>query len=123
MAHKITLSSVVVLGAVFIGVGVVGATPSTPAAQVPATTPVAPAGSTTTIVVVTGQAATDTPETKGGNDMNRVICRTRPVLGSRLSKQRECRTAAQWELLRRQASSGADGATRSMTKGMVRPGS
>jgi hypothetical protein len=121
MAHKINLTGIVVLGAVLIGVSSVAATPTTPPTQgSPAAQPPTSTSNSTT-VVVTAQPA-DTPTTSGQPNMNRVICRTRPVLGSRLNKLRECRTAAEWEGLRRQASSGADGATRAMSKAMVKAG-
>lgn len=110
------------MGFVAAAVGSVAATPSAPPTQVSAGTPATAAQPSTTPIVITAQSQADTPQVKGSRDMNRVICRTRPVLGSRLNKQRECRTAADWERLRTQATNGADKATRGMSGGMVTPG-
>ena len=133
MAQKILLTSLAILSVSFVSRSPLAASPSAPPAQVvsastpTATTPIAvipgPISPNAATIVVTAQSTADTPEVKGQTDMNRVVCRTRPVLGSRLSKQRECRTVAEWEQIRRQAASSANGATRAMTGGMVRPGS
>jgi hypothetical protein len=37
---------------------------------------------------------------KGADDPNREICKSRPVVGSRLQRVRECHSAAQWEELK-----------------------
>ena len=60
-------------------------------------------------------AAPATPRDK--DDPNRQICKSKPVVGSRLKRIRECHTAAEWEDLKlaeqiglgRQQFNGADG--------------
>jgi hypothetical protein len=37
------------------------------------------------------------PKGKAGFDPDRQICKTRPVIGSRVKRVRECATAQQWE--------------------------
>lgn len=41
-----------------------------------------------------------------GYDPERQICKSRPVLGSRVKRVRECATAAQWEEMRLQERTG-----------------
>ena len=41
-----------------------------------------------------------------GYDPNREICKSRPVVGSRLQRVRECHTAQQWEEMRQQERQG-----------------
>lgn len=123
MARENSIVGLALLSAMMVSAGPAGATPSTHPVQEPVVSQPAANPPATTTVVVTAKSLADTPELAGARDMNRVICRTRSVLGTRLNKQRECRTAAQWEQLRRQANNGADKATRNMTGGMVKPGS
>lgn len=49
--------------------------------------------------------AAETEKKKPGRDPNEMICRTEPVLGSRLAKRRSCMTRSQW--IARQASDRA----------------
>jgi hypothetical protein len=49
--------------------------------------------------------AAETEKQKPRRDPNEMICRTEPVLGSRLAKRRNCMTRAQWS--ERQASDRA----------------
>ncbi len=123
MAHKILLSSLVFAGAALTFIGTVAANPASPPTQVTPATPTGqPQSPQTTTVVVTAAPTGDTPEVKGQRDLTRMICRTRPVLGSRLNKTRECHTAAEWEQMRRQASNGANGAVRSADRAIVGSG-
>ena len=46
------------------------------------------------------------PAKKGDPDPNRKICKTKPVVGSRLKRVRECATAAQWEEMKLQEQVG-----------------
>ena len=48
------------------------------------------------------------PPKKGepGWDPNREICKTKPVVGSRLKRVRECATAAEWEDMKLQERTG-----------------
>ena len=48
------------------------------------------------------------PPKKGepGYDPNREICKSKPVVGSRLKRVRECATAAQWEEMKLQERTG-----------------
>jgi hypothetical protein len=41
-----------------------------------------------------------------GYDPNREICKSKPVVGSRLKRVRECATAAQWEEMKLQERQG-----------------
>ena len=43
---------------------------------------------------------------EAGWDPNREICKTKPVVGSRLKRVRECATAAQWEEMKLQERTG-----------------
>jgi hypothetical protein len=45
-------------------------------------------------------------KSKAGDDPDRQICRTKPVVGSRLKRVRECATAAQWEDMKLQERMG-----------------
>ena len=49
-------------------------------------------------VLVAGTAAGAAPEYK---DPNRQICKSKPAIGSRLQRVRECHSAAEWEDLKR----------------------
>jgi hypothetical protein len=41
----------------------------------------------------------NTPHTASvDSNQERLICRSRPVLGSRIARQRECKTAEQWRI-------------------------
>ncbi|HEX2764007.1 MAG TPA: hypothetical protein VHM92_09250 [Allosphingosinicella sp.] len=54
-------------------------------------------------------AATATPAATGGGkdqDPNREVCKSRPVIGSRLQRVRECHTAQQWEEMKAQERAG-----------------
>lgn len=42
----------------------------------------------------------------GADDPNREICKSRPVIGSRVKRVRECHTAAQWEEMKLQEQLG-----------------
>lgn len=43
---------------------------------------------------------------KAADDPDRQICKTKPVVGSRLKRVRECATAAQWEEMKLQEQVG-----------------
>lgn len=43
---------------------------------------------------------------EAGYDPNREICKSKPVVGSRLKRIRECATAAQWEEMKLQERTG-----------------
>ena len=43
---------------------------------------------------------------EAGYDPDRQICKTKPVVGSRLKRIRECATAAQWDEMRQQERAG-----------------
>ena len=43
---------------------------------------------------------------EAGYDPDRQICKTRPVVGSRLKRVRECATAAEWEEMKLQERTG-----------------
>ena len=71
-------------------------------------------------VMVAGTApGTAAGKEKKAWDPNREICKSKPVIGSRLQRIRECHTAQQWEEmkqqeqwgLRRQQFNGAPGCT------------
>ena len=69
-----------------------------------AQTPPAPAAAAAA-APATAAAPQDTPaapEHRGRRDPNRVICRSEPILGSRINMQRQCFTAAEWETMRQQ---------------------
>lgn len=62
-----------------------------------------------TVAMVVLTAATAAGAAKGDQsdaDPNRQICKTKPVVGSRLKRIRECATAQQWEDLRLQERTG-----------------
>ena len=48
------------------------------------------------------QSTPAAPEHPGRRDPNRMICRSEPILGSRINVQRQCFTAAEWETMRQQ---------------------
>lgn len=52
-------------------------------------------------VLVSTAAFAQEAEKKDKKDPNRMICKTEPVLGSRLAKNKTCMTAQQWEEQRR----------------------
>jgi hypothetical protein len=52
------------------------------------------------LVVATPGFAQTAPKKKP--DPNRMICRTEPILGSRLDLKRRCMTAQQWTTLRQE---------------------
>ena len=53
-------------------------------------------------LLVAASAAGASPPRKGepGYDPNREICKSRPVVGSRVERVRECHSAEQWEELK-----------------------
>ena len=51
-------------------------------------------------------AATTTEKVHKQADSNREICKSRPVVGSRLKRIRECATAQQWEEMKLQEQVG-----------------
>lgn len=65
----------------------------------------------TTVTTPTPQSATPAAATAPttvakalpANDVNRVVCRTEDVLGSRLKKQKTCMTLGQWRDVSRQS--------------------
>ena len=62
-----------------------------------------------TIALALALVATALPAAakKGGPaDPNREICKSKPVIGSRLDRVRECQSAAQWEDMKRAESLG-----------------
>lgn len=58
----------------------------------------------TALVSVAGAPAQAAPAKS--EDPNREICKSRPVIGSRLQRVRECHTAQQWEEMRAQERQG-----------------
>ena len=56
------------------------------------------------LLVTVPAAAAATP--KKADDPNREICKSKPVVGSRLKRIRECATAAQWEEMKLQERQG-----------------
>jgi hypothetical protein len=53
------------------------------------------------LLAVAGAPAAAAPKPRGGDeDPNREVCKSRPVIGSRVARVRECHTAQQWEELR-----------------------
>lgn len=51
----------------------------------------------TLIAAASAPGAAAPPKGKAGYDPDRQICKSRPVVGSRLKRIRECATAQQWE--------------------------
>jgi hypothetical protein len=59
------------------------------------------------VAALASVAATPTPAAPANEaDPNREICKSRPVVGSRLQRVRECHTAQQWEEMRAQERQG-----------------
>jgi hypothetical protein len=60
------------------------------------------------LAVLAAPAAAWAAPKKGeaGYDPNREICKSKPVVGSRLKRVRECATAAQWEEMKLQERQG-----------------
>lgn len=59
------------------------------------------------LVSVAGAGAPAYGDTKGKDaDPNREVCKSRPVIGSRLQRVRECHTAQQWDEMRMQERAG-----------------
>jgi hypothetical protein len=55
------------------------------------------------LVSLAATAAPAAPEKQAKDaDPNREVCKSRPVIGSRLARVRECHTAQQWEEMRAQ---------------------
>lgn len=54
---------------------------------------------------------------KKPSDPNRVICRTEPVIGSRLQTERQCMTAQQWIQYRRETREAVERTQRFEAKG------
>jgi hypothetical protein len=68
------------------------------AAQAPQNAaPTAPAGSEAVNVAVS-DSAKDAALAKNDAQMSKVVCRSQPVLGSRLKKGKVCKTLAEWNL-------------------------
>ncbi|WP_414901003.1 hypothetical protein ACMT1E_13990 [Sphingomonas flavalba] len=67
------------------------------------------------LVPGTAFAAKDKPGDAGKKDPNRVICRTETDIGSRLSRSRQCYTAAEWQQIRREQRMMIDRAQQSKT--------
>jgi hypothetical protein len=67
-------------------------------------------GMTAALALLAAAAATAgaAPPKKGeaGYDPNRQICKSRPVIGSRVARVRECHSAAEWEDLKLQVQVG-----------------
>ena len=78
--------------------GVVWAQPSQPNQTGTGQSPASSQQTQTQSTATGGQAGTP-----GTLDPNRRVCRTQETLGSRLRKRSVCRTAAEWDLLDRQA--------------------
>jgi hypothetical protein len=71
------------------------------------------------LLLASGQALAAPKKGEPGWDPNREICKSKPVVGSRLKRVRECATAQQWEdmklqertgLMRRQTNGDSGGA-------------
>jgi hypothetical protein len=54
------------------------------------------------LLAVTAAGAAPARKGEPGYDPNREICKSQPVIGSRLSRVRECHTAQQWEEMKRE---------------------
>jgi hypothetical protein len=95
------------------------ATASQPA-QPAATPPTGPtSGPVTAISGTTSSEAPNPAEATqtGLQAAERMVCRSQTNLGSRLGKRRVCRTAAEWELMRRDAQQAVDARQRMNSAG------
>jgi hypothetical protein len=61
-----------------------------------------PEPATANAAITTPADAPPPEQRRDGRDPNRVICRSEPILGSRIATQRQCFTAAEWETIRQQ---------------------
>jgi hypothetical protein len=57
-------------------------------------------------LLVAGLAPAAESAPRGRDDPDREICKSKPVIGSRLKRVRECHTAAEWEDLKLQEQVG-----------------
>ncbi|HEX8573340.1 MAG TPA: hypothetical protein VF759_11380 [Allosphingosinicella sp.] len=57
-------------------------------------------------MLIAAEAPAAAAPAKGADDPERQICKSKPVLGSRLKRVRECHTAQQWEEMKLQEQVG-----------------
>lgn len=55
------------------------------------------------VTLAAGVASASSTSNSGGDDPNKVVCKTEKNTGTRLGKSRACHTNAEWAELRRQA--------------------
>jgi hypothetical protein len=116
--NKVLVSTSLI--AAIVCVALVGSATASQPAQPAATPPTGPTSGP--VSAVPGTTPSETPNPVGATQTGqqaaeRMVCRSQTNLGSRLGKRRVCRTAAEWELMRRDAQQAVDARQRMNSAG------